>query len=165
MFLCFFGSKTNHFLYIFFSFVSSAYLKLVFSLQKQLLYFTHHKLEQILQVQNQLLSTCNIFQLSKIMFIHVNWVIKAQLIHAHPSVGLATLTSLIAPTPKLEYIFGDWSNMKSEIFKEIAIPLLFLFTLFAGLLPIKIGGSQRKTGTKLMSGRYGLSVSSVKRGW
>ena len=41
--------------------------------------------------------------------------------------------------------------MKSEIFKEIAIPLLFLFTLFAGLLPIKIGGSQRKTGTKLMS--------------
>ena len=69
VFLCFFGSKPNHFLYIFFSFVSSAYLKLVFSLQKQLLYFTHHKLEQILQVKNQLLSTCNIFQLSKIIYI------------------------------------------------------------------------------------------------
>lgn len=41
--------------------------------------------------------------------------------------------------------------MKSKIFKVIAIPLLFLFTLFAGLLPIKIRGSQRKTGTQLMS--------------
>ena len=49
VFLCFFRSKPNHFMYIFFSRL----------LQKRLLYFTNHKLEQMLQVQNWLLSTCS----------------------------------------------------------------------------------------------------------